>query len=80
MVIRGTIRDAKTISSVLWLDHLVRTAKPKAAGQHYPLLFPCPHSLDSLPLALQNASYGLRCTSLGPPVKDVRKEGGTWNV
>jgi ADP-ribose pyrophosphatase len=29
MVIRGTIRDAKTISSVLWLDHVVRTAKPK---------------------------------------------------
>ena len=22
MVIRGTIRDAKTISSVLWLDHM----------------------------------------------------------
>ena len=25
MVIRGTIRDAKTISSVLWLDHMSRT-------------------------------------------------------
>ncbi len=29
MVIGGTIRDAKTISSVLWLDHMSRTAKPK---------------------------------------------------
>jgi ADP-ribose pyrophosphatase len=29
MVIRGTIRDAKTISSVLWLDHMSR-----AAGQN----------------------------------------------
>jgi len=29
MVIRGTIRDAKTISSVLWLDHMSRTAKAK---------------------------------------------------
>lgn len=27
MVLRGTIRDAKTISSVLWLDHLSRTRK-----------------------------------------------------
>jgi ADP-ribose pyrophosphatase len=27
MVIGGTIRDAKTISSVLWLDHMSRTAK-----------------------------------------------------
>ena len=26
MVIRGTIRDAKTISSVLWLDRMTRTA------------------------------------------------------
>ena len=26
MVIRGTIRDAKTISSVLWLDHVSRAA------------------------------------------------------
>ena len=25
MVIRGTIRDGKTISSVLWLDHMTRT-------------------------------------------------------
>ena len=24
MVLRGTIRDAKTISSVLWLDHQLR--------------------------------------------------------
>jgi ADP-ribose pyrophosphatase len=29
MVIRGTIRDAKTISSVLWLDHTVRTANKR---------------------------------------------------
>src|ERR1017187_3994506 len=29
MVIRGTIRDAKTISSVLWLDHVSRTAEPR---------------------------------------------------
>ena len=29
MVIGGTIRDAKTISSVLWLDHMSRTAKAK---------------------------------------------------
>ena len=28
MVISGTIRDAKTISSVLWLDHMSRSAKP----------------------------------------------------
>ena len=27
MIVKGTIRDAKTISSVLWLDHVVRTAK-----------------------------------------------------
>lgn len=27
MVIRGTIRDAKTISSVLWLDHMSRTQR-----------------------------------------------------
>jgi ADP-ribose pyrophosphatase len=27
MVMRGTIRDAKTISSVLWLDHMWRTKK-----------------------------------------------------
>jgi hypothetical protein len=24
MVMKGTIRDAKTISSVLWLDHVTR--------------------------------------------------------
>jgi ADP-ribose pyrophosphatase len=29
MVIRGTIRDAKTISSLLWLDHMSRTAGAK---------------------------------------------------
>jgi ADP-ribose pyrophosphatase len=29
MVIGGTIRDAKTISSLLWLDHMSRTAKAK---------------------------------------------------
>src|SRR5580698_1471137 len=29
MVIRGTIRDAKTISSVLWLDHMTHAAKTK---------------------------------------------------
>jgi ADP-ribose pyrophosphatase len=29
MVLRGTVRDAKTISSVLWLDHVVRTGKWK---------------------------------------------------
>lgn len=29
MVISGTIRDAKTISSVLWLDHISRTAGAK---------------------------------------------------
>jgi ADP-ribose pyrophosphatase len=29
MVIRGTIRDAKTISSVLWLDHMSRTPGAK---------------------------------------------------
>lgn len=28
MVISGTIRDAKTISSVLWLDYMSRNAKP----------------------------------------------------
>ena len=36
MVLRGTIQDAKTISSVLWLDHITRTAgarKPRAKGQ-----------------------------------------------
>jgi len=30
MVLRGTIRDAKTISSVLWLDHTSRTGKVPA--------------------------------------------------
>ncbi len=29
MVIRGTIQDAKTISSVLWLDHIAHSAAPK---------------------------------------------------
>jgi ADP-ribose pyrophosphatase len=29
MVLSGTIRDAKTISSVLWLDHTARAAAPK---------------------------------------------------
>jgi len=29
MVLRGSIRDAKTISSILWLDHMTRTAKAK---------------------------------------------------
>ena len=33
MVISGTIRDAKTISSVLWLDHMMRTAKVKRAAR-----------------------------------------------
>jgi ADP-ribose pyrophosphatase len=33
MVISGTIRDAKTISSVLWLDHMTRTAKVKRAAR-----------------------------------------------
>jgi ADP-ribose pyrophosphatase len=32
MVIRGTIRDAKTISSVLWLDHTSRSAGAKKQG------------------------------------------------
>jgi ADP-ribose pyrophosphatase len=32
MVIRGTIRDAKTISSVLWLDHMSRSAGAKQRG------------------------------------------------
>jgi ADP-ribose pyrophosphatase len=31
MVVRGTIRDAKTISSVLWLDHMSRAAGAKKA-------------------------------------------------
>lgn len=29
MVVNGTIRDAKTISSVLWLDHALRTKRAK---------------------------------------------------
>jgi len=29
MVVNGTIRDAKTISSVLWLDHMSRTARTR---------------------------------------------------
>jgi ADP-ribose pyrophosphatase len=32
MVISGTIRDAKTISSVLWLDHMSRSAKPSKSS------------------------------------------------
>lgn len=35
MVIRGTIRDAKTISSVLWLDHMSRTSA-KQSGRKSP--------------------------------------------
>jgi len=33
MVMKGTIRDAKTISSVLWLDHASR-ARPARAKKH----------------------------------------------
>ncbi|HET9307237.1 MAG TPA: NUDIX hydrolase [Candidatus Sulfotelmatobacter sp.] len=29
MVLRGTIRDGKTIASVLWLDHTSRTSEPR---------------------------------------------------
>lgn len=29
MVMSGTIRDSKTIASVLWLDHVSRTAEPR---------------------------------------------------
>jgi len=29
MILKGTIRDAKTISSVLWLDHVTRTGGKK---------------------------------------------------
>ena len=36
MVIRGTIRDAKTISSVLWLDHMQRNAKKKLRPDRKP--------------------------------------------
>lgn len=32
MILKGKIRDAKTISSVLWLDHVVRSSSPKKAG------------------------------------------------
>jgi ADP-ribose diphosphatase len=32
MIVRGTIQDAKTISSVLWLDHMTRTAGTKRPG------------------------------------------------
>jgi ADP-ribose diphosphatase len=32
MVLRGTIRDAKTISSVLWLDHMRRTRQGRHKG------------------------------------------------
>ncbi len=32
MVVSGTIRDAKTISSVLWLDHISRGAVKKPRG------------------------------------------------
>ena len=35
MILNGTIRDAKTISSVLWLDH-VRRAKPGKSGKAKP--------------------------------------------
>jgi hypothetical protein len=30
MVMKGTIRDAKTISSVLWLDHVLNHGKGKS--------------------------------------------------
>ena len=33
MVIRGTIRDAKTISSVLWLDHMKRAGRMKLGSR-----------------------------------------------
>jgi ADP-ribose pyrophosphatase len=33
MVMNGTIRDAKTISSVLWLDHQFRSSAPKARSK-----------------------------------------------
>jgi ADP-ribose pyrophosphatase len=32
MVLRGTIQDAKTISSALWLDHISRTGGVKKTG------------------------------------------------
>jgi ADP-ribose pyrophosphatase len=31
MVLRGTIKDSKTISSVLWLDHVARTSRARKA-------------------------------------------------
>jgi len=36
MVLSGTIRDAKTISSVLWLDHTSRGAKTKRSETNKP--------------------------------------------
>ena len=33
MILRGTIRDAKTISSVLWLDHMTRTTGARRIGR-----------------------------------------------
>lgn len=30
MILKGTIRDAKTISSVLWLDHVTRTRRGRS--------------------------------------------------
>lgn len=33
MILKGTIRDAKTISSVLWLDHVTR-GKPRRSRLH----------------------------------------------
>ena len=30
MILKGTIRDAKTISSVLWLDHMTRTRRGRS--------------------------------------------------
>jgi ADP-ribose pyrophosphatase len=33
MVLQGTIRDGKTIASVLWLDHVSRSAKGVAGGK-----------------------------------------------
>lgn len=36
MVIAGTIRDAKTISSVLWLDHRSRTKPPSKSKKRRP--------------------------------------------
>jgi ADP-ribose diphosphatase len=36
MAIGGTIKDAKTIASVLWLDHMARTTKSKRAQKVVP--------------------------------------------